>query len=211
MAEHYLATYLNDHMAGARAALDLLDHLEGAQAGSPVAHVAAELKAEIEADRRVLESLMERLQISVSRPRKAAAWLAEKMTELKLNLDDRSGGPLRQLEDLEGLSLGIEGKRLLWRALRTAAERAPKLGGTDYEGLERRAEEQRSRVEVVRLETAKLALGSNPSTPPTMGADSPAKSPKPRVNPLFKESSDSSCAVPPEAGTKASLALEGIS
>jgi hypothetical protein len=171
MAEHYLATYLNDHMAGARAALDLLDHLESAQAGSPVAQFAAALKAEIEADRRVLESLMERLQITVSRPRKAAAWLAEKMTELKLTLDDRSGGPLRQLEVVEGLSLGIEGKRLLWRALRTAAERVPRLGGTDYEGLERRAEEQRSRVEVVRLETAKLALGSEPSTGPTEGAD----------------------------------------
>lgn len=171
MAEHHLATYLMDHMAGSEVALELLEHLERAQAGSPVARFAADLRADIGADRRELETLMERLQVTASRSRNVAAWLSEKMTELKLRMDDPSGGPLRQLEILEALSLGIEGKRLLWRALRTAAESAPRLRGTDYERLELRAEEQRSRVEVVRLEAAKVALGSDPSTGQTLGTD----------------------------------------
>jgi len=160
MADPYLETYLNDHMAGSEAALELLEHLEQGQAGTPIARFAAELRVDIEADRHTLEGLMERLQVSVSRPRKAAAWLAEKFAELKLRLDDRPEGALNQLEVLEALSLGIEGKRLLWRALGAAAEVSLRLGGTNYEALERRAEEQRDRVEELRLAAAKVALGS---------------------------------------------------
>jgi hypothetical protein len=163
MAEHYLATYLNDHLAGSEVALELLEHLERAHAGSPLARFAAALGVEIEADRRELEGLMARLQVAMSRPRKVTAWLSEKMTELKLRLDDTAGGPLRQLEILEALSLGIEGKRLLWRSLVVAAEARPEIDGTDFGRLERRAEEQRHTVEPWRLEAARAALGSAPS------------------------------------------------
>jgi hypothetical protein len=171
MANPQLATYLNDHLAGSEMALELLDHLEKEHVGTPIASLAVGLREDIAADRRELESLMARLEVAPSGPRKATAWLAEKATQLKLRLDDPSGGGLRLLEILEALSLGIEGKRLLWRALRTAAESAPRLRGTEYERLERRAEEQRSRVEVVRLEAAKVALGSDPSTGQTLGTD----------------------------------------
>ena len=37
MTDPNLATYLNDHLAGAVAALELLEHLEKAHAGAPVA------------------------------------------------------------------------------------------------------------------------------------------------------------------------------
>jgi hypothetical protein len=50
---------------------------------------------------------------------------------------------LRQLEIWEALSLGIEGKRLLWRSLAARAEATPDLQGTDYGLLQQRADEQR--------------------------------------------------------------------
>jgi hypothetical protein len=158
MAGQHAATYLNDHLAGSVAALELLEHLERAHAGTPVASFAAGLRADILADRQQLEALMTRLEVAASRPRKAAAWLAEKATELKLGLDDAAGGPLRLLEVCDAVSVGIEGKRLLWRALAAAAEAAPRLRGTDYARLEQRADEQRGRVEAVRLEAARAAL-----------------------------------------------------
>ncbi len=158
MAREHIATYLNDHLAGATGALELLEHLETAHAGTEVGRLAAELRADVEVDSQTLESLMERLEVDRSRTRKAAAWLGEKVAELKLRLDDPAGGSLRLFESLEALSLGIEGKRSLWRALATAAEEAPELRVADYEGLIRRAEEQRSRVEAARLEVAGRAL-----------------------------------------------------
>jgi hypothetical protein len=88
----------------------------------------------------------------------AAAWLWEKMAEIKLRLDDPANGPLHLFEALEAVALGIEGKRALWRSLAAAAEDHSRLGGTDYGCLEQRADEQRRRVETVRLEAAKAAL-----------------------------------------------------
>ena len=158
MAGEHIATYLNDHLAGAAGAFELLEHLESEHAGTEVGRLAAGLRADVEADRQALEAIMERLDIARSRTRKAAAWIGEKAAELKLRLDDPAGGSLRLFESLEALSLGIEGKRSLWRALAAAAEEAPDLRVADYEVLIRRAEEQRSRVETARLEAARRAL-----------------------------------------------------
>jgi hypothetical protein len=158
MADKHISTYLNDHLAGSAAALDLLEHLEAAHTGTDVGKLATELRADVAADRQELQELMSRLHVAESRTRKVTAWLAEKVTELKLRLDDPADGALRLLEALEALSLGIQGKRSLWRALAAAAEDTPALQVADYEALTRRAAEQRHRVEEMRLEAARRAL-----------------------------------------------------
>lgn len=164
MARAFLATYLNDHLAGSVAALELLEHLERPHEGSPLAAFVAGLRADIAEDQRELEALIARLGITQSPARKAAAWLSEKLAKAKLMMDDIQGGPLKLLEGFEALSLGIEGKRLLWRSLGTAAEHTPDLGGVDYARLVRRAEEQRSDVEALRLESAKAAFADASSS-----------------------------------------------
>jgi hypothetical protein len=65
---------------------------------------------------------------------------------------------LRRLERLEALALGIDGKSALWQALKAAAELAPELRQMDYEQLVERAQQQRSRVEMLRLQAARVAL-----------------------------------------------------
>ncbi len=158
MADDHIAIYLNDHLAGSVAAVELLEQLEADHSGTPLEGFFAELHAAIEADRVELESLMQRLDVSESRTRKASAWLAGKFAELKLRLDDAAGGDLRLFESLEALSLGIEGKRGLWLALAAAAEKVPSLQVLDYGRMTQRAEEQRSLVETRRLEAATKAL-----------------------------------------------------
>ena len=158
MADHHLATYLNDHLAGAVAAIELLQHLESAHVGTPTARRIATLRTEIESDRGVLTSLMGRLQITESRPRKAAAWLTERLAALKLRLDDSGDGAFRLFESLEAVSLGIEGKSGLWRTLATLAPNVPAIGGPDYDMLILQAADQRQRAEAMRLEAARAAL-----------------------------------------------------
>jgi hypothetical protein len=162
MANEHLATYLNDHLAGSVVALELLGYLEAAHTGTNLGIFLGELRADVAADRQELEALMGRLCITESSTRKASAWLAEKVTELKLSFDDPQGGPLRLFESLEALSLGIEGKRALWLALAAAAEDSSALQVLDYERMAQRAAEQRNRVEAVRLQTAKSALTPGP-------------------------------------------------
>jgi hypothetical protein len=160
MANESLATYLNDHLAGSVVALELLDHLEKDGAGTAQASTLAGVHAEIVADRQELEAFMAQRGIAVSTPRKATGWLVEKLSEIKLHLDDAGNGTLRRLEALETISLGIAGKEALWQALAAAAEDAPELGALDYTLLEQRAKTQRAVVESLRLRAAQEAFGS---------------------------------------------------
>jgi hypothetical protein len=162
MIDRHLATYLNDHLAGAVAAIELLTHIEAAHAGTATGHCFAELRADVEADRQELEALMGRLHIPVSRARAAMAFLVEKATQLKLRFDDSTEGALRLLEVSEAVALGIEGKRALWGALAAAAEVAPALQVADYARLPQRAEEQHQWVETVRLGAARAAFTAAP-------------------------------------------------
>jgi hypothetical protein len=159
MASEHLSTYLNDHLAGATMALELLAHLERVHAGEPSQRFAAELRAEIEEDKAELERLARSLGAEQSATRQVTAWFGEKIARVKLRFDDVSGdGSFRLFEALEALSLGIEGKRSLWSALRQVAGTSPALQGVDYDRLEARAIDQRARVDARRLAEAAAAL-----------------------------------------------------
>jgi hypothetical protein len=73
-------------------------------------------------------------------------------------LGNCTGGQLARLEKLEALALGIEGKRALWRALLAVAEEIPALRNVDLVRLDQRADDQRKRVEVRRIEAAREAF-----------------------------------------------------
>ncbi len=158
MVNESLATYLNDHLAGSVVALELLEHLAAEQPESTQRQILATLRADITADRETLEEVMAQLAITPSRPRQVTAWLVEKLSELKLRLDDLSGSALRQLEGLEAVALGIDGKIALWHALSAVSDRVPELGRLDYPALLQRAEEQRQVVEELRLHAASVAF-----------------------------------------------------
>lgn len=159
MPEQHIATYLQDHLAGSVVALELLEHLEKAHADSGLAQFFAALRADITADRTELERLMDRLAVSGGRLRSAVAWIGEKAARLKLRMDDAADGDFRLLEAVELVAIGIEGKRALWLALKAVSVASPKLRGPDYDRLVGRAGEQRERIELVRIEAARAALG----------------------------------------------------
>jgi len=57
---------------------------------------------------------------------------------------------------LEGLIMGVTGKKLLWRAL--AAAKLPRLNGFNFEQLQRRAEQQVERIETERISAVRQAF-----------------------------------------------------
>ncbi|HEX5760565.1 MAG TPA: hypothetical protein VF121_15370 [Thermoanaerobaculia bacterium] len=151
-----LATYLQDHLAGSVLAVDLLEALRGEHAGEPLGELAAGLLVEVEADRTVLQGLVERVGAGPSPIKEAAAWLGEKVSRLKLHRD--AAGELGAFQALEVLALGILGKRALWRALAAAAPADERLRGLDFAHLATRAQAQHDRVEEQRLASAREAL-----------------------------------------------------
>jgi hypothetical protein len=158
MSKEHLATYLNDHLAGANLALETIDHLT--KENPDLIPSLTALKTDIYEDRHQLTTLMERLNISESRIRKAGSWIAEGVAEVKLDVDDDAHGPLRRLERLEALAIGVDGKIALWRALEAAAGTIKTLSGMDYERLVLRGQDQRARIEALRLQAARASLAA---------------------------------------------------
>ena len=158
MSKEHLSTYLNDHLAGSNVAIEILDHL--IDETSELSPALNTLKTEIAEDREQLKALMASQQIEESRVRKAGSWFAEQVAEMKLEVDDDENGPLRRLERLEALEIGIDGKIALWRALDVAAKSNSDLRRLDYVRLRQRGEDQRARVESMRLNAASAALAA---------------------------------------------------
>jgi hypothetical protein len=159
-----LAIYLNDHLAGATAGVELARRLRGsnrgdAEFGTPVAEVCVE----IEADRATLEQVMERLGIGRSVIKPAGAWVAEKLGRLKLNGRLRGYSPLSRLVELEGLCIGINGKMRMWSALEHTL--GNELNEFDFKQLAERAARQRSTVEELHLKAAERALPADARLP----------------------------------------------
>lgn len=153
-----IISYLNDHVAGSVGAIELLDHLVKINEGQAMGKFFAELRADIEADQKVLQGLIQRFKANESAVRKAGAWIAEKFARVKIKTGGEKPGDLGLLQALEVLVLGITGKQLLWRSLAAALGESPLLKGVNLSELEERAITQIERVEAKRLDAAREAF-----------------------------------------------------
>ena len=102
------------------------------------------------------------LRIEESDVRKAGAWVAEKAGRARLMIAGDEPGSLGLVLTLEGLIMGVTGKKLIWRALAVAS--LPQLNGYDFEQLQCRAEQQIERIEAKRMRAVLEAFaGTNRS------------------------------------------------
>jgi hypothetical protein len=150
-----LHTYLNDHLAGSVAAIELLEKVIEHHSENRFGKIFRDWRGDIQSDQEALRNLIRKLGSEESAIRKAGAWVAEKFSRIKIgDLNDSAG----LLQALEALALGITGKRLLWRSLGTIAPNFAALQGTDFGELEKRAQDQFEQVETLRLEMAREAF-----------------------------------------------------
>jgi hypothetical protein len=141
-----LEIYLNDHLAGACGGVELARRLRAGNRDDAVfGETLSRVCAEIEADRAVLERVIEGLGYRPSKAKPAAAWVAETLGRLKLNGQLRGYSPLSRLIELEGLLIGITGKIGLWETLTELG--AGQGLGIDFEQLTARAAAQRAAVD----------------------------------------------------------------
>ena len=153
-----LGVYLNDHLAGSAAGLELAEKLRDNNQGTELGNVMAALHHDIEQDRSALEELMDRLEVTRHPVKEAAGWVLERLSRLRLNPALTGSADLTRLLETEALSLGIEGKQRMWLALKEAAARDHRLAGTDYDRLIERASGQRRTLEPHRLAAAERSF-----------------------------------------------------
>lgn len=160
MAGDPLAIYLNDHLAGSVAALELFDSLIEHHEDRPLAQRLRALRRDIEEDQQTLRDILAQIDSEEHKVKQAAAWLTEKLSRGKLALAARSHPALALLEGLESLALGLQGKSALWHALAEVATHDARLAAYPYGALDARAVLQHAAVERERLEAARAAFGA---------------------------------------------------
>jgi hypothetical protein len=153
-----LATYLNDHLAGATAGRELARRAAASNEGSPLGDFLEGLAVEIDEDRDALLALMAALDVGVDRLKVLGGWTVEKLGRLKPNGKLLGYSPLSRLLELEALSLGVTGKLGLWQALEEVALSERAIAVIDLPGLQERAERQLQQLERNRLDAAPKAL-----------------------------------------------------
>jgi hypothetical protein len=159
VADDHLHIYLNDHLAGSTAGLELAKRARKSNEGTPLGDSLATLAHEIEADRDELQRLMDELDVPRDHVKAAGGYIAEKLGRLKLNGQLTGYSPLSRVVEMEALFLGVTGKRELWIALRDVF--GPRLRDFDFDRLIERSESQRDRLEEHRLAAIREALGSS--------------------------------------------------
>ena len=99
---------------------------------------------------------MRTLGVEESKMRQAGAWAAEKVGRARLIIAGDEPGSLGLVLTLEGLIMGVTGKKLMWVAL--AAAKLPRLNSYNFEQLQRRAEQQVERIEAERISAVRQAF-----------------------------------------------------
>jgi hypothetical protein len=160
MNRKLLGIYLNDHLAGSTAGVELARRARNSNSGNEYGEVLERIAREIEEDRDTLQQLMGRLEIKRDHPKVAVGWVAEKLGRLKPNGQLTGYSPLSRLVELEGLALGISGKLSLWEALTELAEEDSRIDRAELGELAQRAERQRAEVWRMRQRAAREALAS---------------------------------------------------
>ena len=151
-----LATYLNDHLAGATTGRELAKRALSNNRGTQFEATLEWLVKQLVEDRQALLGIMKAVDAPEDHIKKLAAFALERAGRLKPNNSIFSYSPLSRLVEFEGLVLGITGKLGGWRALQQLED--PRLAEFDLEGLAQRAIEQRERMEEHRREAARIAF-----------------------------------------------------
>jgi hypothetical protein len=163
--DEQLETYLNDHLAGSLAGIRLAKRCLAREQGrgTEAERFLATLVDDIDADRAVLEEVMKRVGARHNELKKGGALVVDTLARLRTSMPLIGAGSAQvgTFEELELMSLGIEGKRLLWSALALLEDE--RLASFDLAALEAGAIRQREGLEKLRLAAAREAFSRSES------------------------------------------------
>lgn len=158
-----LGIYLNDHLAGSVAGLELAVRTETENRSNPAGRYLAAFIPELRHDQSVLKSVMQTLELKEDPLKTRAAWVSEKLGRLKLNGSLVRYSPLSRLVELEGLCVATEGRLSLWRTLARLSAKDTRLAGHDFEALIARGETQQAALQHLRARAADVAFADEPA------------------------------------------------
>jgi hypothetical protein len=160
-AQDPLGIYLNDHLAGATAGLELARRVAGARQVPATGPELQRFADDLAEDRAALLRIMGTLGVPVRSYKVWAAWAGEKAGRLKPNGHLTARSPLSSLVELEMLRLGVEGKAAGWRTVRVLADRDGRLDAGELDELLSRARRQADFLEEARIRAAQQVIAAS--------------------------------------------------
>jgi hypothetical protein len=160
MMKNPLHIYLNDHLAGATAGVDLVTSAAERHDGE-MGEFFQQLADGINADYQTLTSLIAQLDAHGSGAKEALAKIGSEVSEAKFSGESVDDPQFGTFLTLETLSIGVEGKLCMWKALKCVEGDVRELGSIDIDTLIERAQSQRDAIEGKRLQLAGTALAGS--------------------------------------------------
>jgi hypothetical protein len=154
-----LEVYLNDHLTGASAGVDLFRRVARSYSDPDVRRVVSRLADEVDKDRRALLAIMRRVGSRPSWSSTIIGRVGERLGRLKPNGSLIRRTNLTDLVELEALMLGVRGKLACWHTLAEMAVNDPIIGPAEVDELTERANSQLRELESLRRGVAASVLG----------------------------------------------------
>jgi hypothetical protein len=150
------ASYLRDHLAGADAAIQMVQRLSDAYLGSPEGTLFGTLYEQFCEDRGVVEAIL----VDLGATPRSVKRLAGRATGSILKVvAGGAPGDLSLFRTLEALAIGVQGKRCLWRAAQALVALPRPPGRRSFIELEADAVSQWEAIERYRRSLALRTFG----------------------------------------------------
>lgn len=137
-----LATYLDDHRAGAAAGRSLSRRMARENSDTGWSRKLAGLADEIDAENRALDEVRKVLGFRGGLVKRALARVAAEAGRLKLNRRLVGYSPLSRVLEAEALMAGVTAKRGLWVVMQSREDEDGKTAQFDFVALENQALDQ---------------------------------------------------------------------
>jgi hypothetical protein len=139
-----LIAYLRDHLSGSDTAIRVVQRLVSTHEGTEDGMLFRRLSKELEEDRSIVRALLTELGASGRSMKRVAGHASGAVLSVTAGGEP---GDLSLLRTLEALSIGVQGKRCMWRALQNLRPTPSTVHGMDFVELEAKAIRQWEAIE----------------------------------------------------------------
>lgn len=155
--DELMRIYLRRHLAAAGAGVALFRRVASSVASDMRTQVG-ELARDVEEDQQLLLAIAERFGAQRPVLQEKIGGLAQELGRLNPTGTAIRRSPLADVIELEALGTAVQGKLLGFRTLRELADDDTRLDPAEADVLIERAEDQKERIEALRLEAVRRAM-----------------------------------------------------
>ncbi|HWI41919.1 MAG TPA: hypothetical protein VNX25_10570 [Verrucomicrobiae bacterium] len=158
MDDRNLGDYLNSHLAGSVAGIELARRAVKTYSGAPEEDFVVRLLVELEEDQEMVRRLLKAIDVTEETLKSIGSWVMEKLGVVKIREAEARDVSYARMLEMEGLLVGTRGRIALWTVMESCIPADPRLSFADFGFLRSRAEGHADMLEKLRTAAARDAF-----------------------------------------------------